>query len=618
MPGAAVAGAARNPSNVGRWTRRPSPEPGGVMLDRTSSTSSSLPSVPAPARRILLVLTAAIVFSGTWLYRHNYPDGSVAGLTNDHYFYLSRGWQMLFGDRPDQHFIDPGAPLTFVLEYWAQLVLGRGVWSEYVFCVTALSAGAAATYVLAARASGSVLLGLVAVALEIALAPRFYNYPKIVVYAGAVPALWAVIDRPVLGRWAVLAVATVLAFLWRHDHGVNLALVTALTILLSAGWTWRQRMGHAVVYGGMTLILLAPYAGYLAVSGGVIRHFDAAMRWSARDRARAPYELPHFALSPAVFNERANGVDAEDPWFRQPPYSGLTANSEAWLFWVLVALPIVVLIVLARHRDAGRPSWPRARLKILAVALLAIVLNVAFLRSPLSARFGDVAVPHAILIGWLLSVTLGTVWRARATPRRLVLRAAVGFIAAIVTVITVLVLMPEVAGRLDESQVLESFDKSWQRTLDVSDQIQGDAQLENWVQRDDPGPTRLAYYARDCTRPDDRLFVGLYYSEVAALAGRAFAGGYPELRADFFNTAADQRLTIARLQSQSVPVVIMPVGKEAESFTRSFPFLDAYLRERYVDAGVRDLGGEQLVDVLVDKRARATRRYEPLDLPCFR
>ena len=74
------------------------------------------------------------------------PGGSFAGLTDDHFFYLVRGWQILFGDLPVRDFVDHGAPLFYYIGAAVQVLFGRGTLSELVFCTTALAVGAAATF----------------------------------------------------------------------------------------------------------------------------------------------------------------------------------------------------------------------------------------------------------------------------------------------------------------------------------------------------------------------------------------------------------------------------------------------------------------------------------------
>ena len=110
-------------------------------------------------RRYAQPALIVLVFAGSWFLRFNDPEGGFGGLTDDHFFYLVRGWQMLYGDLPYRDFVDPGAPLTFAIAALVQMAFGRGTWSEVVFCATALSAASALTYWLARRASGSTAVG---------------------------------------------------------------------------------------------------------------------------------------------------------------------------------------------------------------------------------------------------------------------------------------------------------------------------------------------------------------------------------------------------------------------------------------------------------------------------
>jgi hypothetical protein len=121
----------------------------------------------APARtpsfHTAVVATLSLgVFLFSWLYRFNDPGGSFAGLTDDHFFYLVRGWQILFGDLPVRDFVDHGAPLFYYIGAGVQMLFGRGTLSEVAFCATALAAGAALTFWLATTASGSIAAGLAA------------------------------------------------------------------------------------------------------------------------------------------------------------------------------------------------------------------------------------------------------------------------------------------------------------------------------------------------------------------------------------------------------------------------------------------------------------------------
>ena len=148
------------------------------------------------ARTVVIGALSFLVAVFSWLLRFNDPGGSFAGLTDDHFFYLVRGWQILFGDLPVRDFVDHGAPLFYYIGAAVQVLFGRGTLSELAFCATALAVGAAATFWLSTVASGSILAGLAGVLIHVWLLPRFYNYPKILVYAAAIPLLWWFADRP--------------------------------------------------------------------------------------------------------------------------------------------------------------------------------------------------------------------------------------------------------------------------------------------------------------------------------------------------------------------------------------------------------------------------------------
>jgi len=152
--------------------------------------------VPPRLRLAILVALSIGIFVASWLFRFNDPGGSFAGLTDDHFFYVVRGWQILFGDIPVRDFVDHGAPLYYYVAAAVQTVFGRGTLSELAFSTTALSVGAVLTFLLSTRASGSILAGLAGCLLYVWLGPRFYNYPKILVYAMAIPLLWWFADRP--------------------------------------------------------------------------------------------------------------------------------------------------------------------------------------------------------------------------------------------------------------------------------------------------------------------------------------------------------------------------------------------------------------------------------------
>jgi hypothetical protein len=555
-------------------------------------------------------LAAALVFAFSWLLRYNEPEGGFAGLLDDHYFYLVRGWQMLRGELPDRDFVDIGAPLTYAISAALAALLGHSTWPEYVFSVTMLSAAAALTCFAAARASGAIALGVAAALFEIALLPRYYNYPKLIVYAAAIPATWALVDRPSLGRRALVAAITVVAMLLRHDHGIFVGVFVVTAVFLAAR-SWRDRLMEAARYGALVVLFSIPYLAYLQVHHGIGTHFVTANSWSMRDRGRAPLKWPSF--------------DTVNPEGGTPtPLAFVRRNVVTCVFYFLVGLPLVALAIAPLSDDAWRPDWPRAREKIAAVAVLGLALNVGFLRGSLAARLADVSVPNAIVLAWLVAVVLrvlrrGTLVR-RGQARHIPAPIRVLWPGATLTVAG-LVFAATVAGIEDQftrSGFVEGPGALVGRAQHWTRRLQATWPLDSWADTSTTGPLRLAFYLNACTKPTDRVFVSPYLPQVPALSGRAFAGGHPDLRPGFFETRADQELFLQRFEQQSVPVLILGPMDEFPGFQAAFPLVAEHFLRRYQPIGDRELGDGKRVGLMVERNRQPSGRYELLDLPCYR
>jgi hypothetical protein len=586
--------------------------PPGVAT-RRSGTIRALRAVAATAIAVLL-------FGFAWLLRFNDPDGSAAFLTDDHFFYLVRGWQILFGDLPVRDFVDHGAPLYYYVAAVVQMVFGRGTLSELVFSVTVLAGCAVGVFLLAMRASGSLWLGAGAGLFHVLLAPRFYNYPKILAYVLAIPALWAFADRQSFLRTALMAAVTVLAFLFRHDHGVFIAVSFAVLLVATTSLSWLQRLRHALVYGGLVVALLAPYLVFIQMNDGVVTYFSTAAAWARQDRNRAPVVWPGLFDNP-------DGASAES---RQGnPIRRAVAvvqdNSVAWLFYGELALPAFALLGLAMSRSAFRPEWPHARAKVGAVIALAVVLDVGFLRSPLAARLADPSVPHAVLLAWLGAAALRmAVGRAdvREPGRRGGWRMPVRAGAAAATAALLAVLFCGATDDLPRRLEKTVLDASLGDAVDRADVMWARIGASFPI-AEDPAPNpddlmTLSLYLRRCTQPTDRIFVQHYIPQVLGLAERGFAGGHADLRPGFFTTETMQRLTVARLKQQSVPVALVGASDDLGGFRDAFPIVVSYLDQQFQPMAEHTFNGRFSIRLLVNRQAHVTGRYQPLGWPCFR
>jgi hypothetical protein len=559
--------------------------------------------IPSILRSVVLASAAAVVFGFSWLLRYNDAEGGFAGLLDDHFFYLVRGFQMLYGELPDRDFVDIGAPLTYALSAGMQLALGRSTWPEIVLCVTLLSSSAALTCIAAARASGSIGLGVLASLFQVALLPRYYNYPKLISYAAAIPATWLLADRPTWPRRILVALVTVAAFLLRHDHGIFIGIFVTLTLLLDRDPS-RSRLREVAWYAALVVLFMLPYLVYLEVHGGIATHFITANSWSMRDRGRAPlkwagFELPGAAASASL----AYGVAV------------LRHNIVALLFYFFVALPFVAAALLPVAGERWRPDFLRWRGRIAALAVLGFLLDVGFLRGALGARIADVSVPQSILVAVVISICWRLMSRAQGDRviTRLAAASALGVIAAIAG--TVFAGMGEPLRR---SGWLESAGAVVGRAQHATKQLQQTWPLDRWSSPTSQGPIRLAFYLEACTRPTDRVFISPYLPAVPALARRPFSGGHPDLRPGFFDTEADEALFLARFETQSVPVLVMPIDEDRAQFDAGFPRVAAYFESRYERLGERELGDGLRLAFMADRRRIPSGWYDVLDLPCYR
>jgi hypothetical protein len=569
---------------------------------------------PPRLRNAILVALSVGIFIASWLFRFNDPGGSFAGLTDDHFFYVVRGWQILFGDIPVRDFVDHGAPLYYYVAAAVQLLFGRGTLSELAFSTTVLSASAVITFLLATRASGSILAGLAACLLHVWLGPRFYNYPKALIYALAIPLLWRFADRPSALLRVGLAVLTVIAFLFRHDHGAFVGLATTVLMLSISELRFAERVRHLAIYGLLVLVLVAPYVVFIQINGGVVSYFRQASAWAERDRAREPVVWPGLFDNPDGESDEANAGSL---------VAKVRDNGAAWVYYTEILLPFFALFVLAASRDGFRPEWPHAREKLAMVAVLGAALDAGFLRSPLEARLADPSVPLVILIAWLL-VALPRLFLRDASlrpswlPVRWPIRVAVTVVAAGIALLFVVLVKGDLYKRLDKASMTDRFGKPFERVGVISNQLRVDWDLGLWAARPErPDLITLSLYINACTTPDDRVLVQSYLPQVLAIARRAFAGGHADLRPGFFEFEEAQRLTVERLRSRSVPIILLDTEDSLRSFYRSFPIVTAYIDQEYRQAGMHTFDERFGITLYVKKDRTPTGTYEALGWPCY-
>jgi hypothetical protein len=249
------------------------------------------------ARTVRMASIAVLLFLFTLWLRVAAMDGPLGGFDNDQFVHLSRAQQMLLGDLPVRDFPEPGLPLTEAASALAQRVFGRTLLTEAVFTSAMLGLSAALVFLLTAHLSRSSFIALIAATAQIAMMPRFYNYPKVLVYGIGLWALWAYVDRPSRSRLVAVAGAIAVAFLFRHDHAVYLSAGAAAAVVLTSWPRVRPAVVHASSLAGLVLAFLSPYIVFVELHGGLVAYFRTATAIAARDTERTGFHVPLFVVN---------------------------------------------------------------------------------------------------------------------------------------------------------------------------------------------------------------------------------------------------------------------------------------------------------------------------------
>jgi len=499
---------------------------------------------------------------------------TLAGLSNDHYFHLTPARQWLLGEWPTRDFLDPGEPLMYGASAFAQLVLGSTLWAEGVFVTAMFGVAAVLTYLATRRVAGSSALALGAVAFEVAIFPRAYSYPKILLYSAGLLLYSGYLARPTRLRLVWIGALVAIAFLMRHDHGIFLGVGGTLAALCAAG-TAAHRVRRALLLIAVVAVVLSPYAAYVYGSAGFDIYLDTALGYSTREAARTGLVWARLILSPA----------------------------PVVLLAAFYLLPVAALAVLwARRRE-----WPMDAPIVPAVAL-AFLVNLGFLRDPLEARLPDAVVPAVVLGAWLAR-RAWTLERGRSA-------ALAGMFLMVVSSGWATWEIGRVGDELNQMNVSGPSDvvaRFRAQTTALKSRFPPRRMTTRFVQ----GLTPVFGYLDRCTTPADRVLTAGFMPEVPYYARRGFAGGQLVFMNGYYTSEALQQRVVQRLRRQRVPIALVP-SDYAVDLAEDFRVVSAHVRGRYQTLATIEIDDEVSVEVLVDSELQALSRDIVTGWPCFR
>jgi len=636
--------------------------------------------------RIVMLCAATAVFVATFLFRFLTLE-----FMNDHFVHLSRGRQILLGEVPVRDFFDPGLFLQYYASAAALMLSGGTLFGEAILTVSLIALGGALTFLMAARLSASLSLGLLAAVAAISIGPRLYGYPKVFLFVLALACGWRYARDRSTRRLFVMALVTAVAFLFRHDHGVYIGIsMTGLLVLLDWG-AMPRALSTFGRYLAFTALLLLPFGIFIQSTTGVVPYLRGSgpqmtelttpvfvwprfavaasepaaglnrppeqsvhVRWTddIDDAVRLEREQRYALTKPARTDDAhtwryelanntpeniralvgdplvvdTNGVDRNasripsESWRERTTRRLLSFrrttltqdNALAWLYYATLLLPVVgALLLLIGWRSSQIPRDEAALVG--SLVLLCAVIEVTLVRGSPGSRLPDVAAPMAVLAAWVTGRWL-THGAAAAPASRSTGRFVVVAIVWLITVWSCASLGN--TGLLQEAATLVLDPHSTLTRLETTMRALHSRPIDAWAPPGSTGERALSRYINQCTAPTDRVLAANFLPELNFYGERGFAGGQVYLLVGWHASMTDQELTVARLERERVPVMILDEASQ-ELTWRNFPLVADYVKRHYNAAATSTFGGDRVYVVYVSRELSPTGDYAPLGLPCF-
>lgn len=548
-----------------------------------------------PSRSWLLPCLVGVL---VLLYRFNTLGGELGGFDNDHFIGLARASQLLDGEWPLRDYADSslgGAwpPLSYVASAAAQMIFGRSLLAEALLTTGAVAAAAVLT-MLAGRALRLPEVPAFGAALVSVLpSVKLYGYARPLLFAAGALLLFRYANAPSRGRLVALSMLIAVAFLFRHDYAAYLTIGVIVTVLVRYRRTPSTGAARLVACGAITAVFLIPTMVSVHYLVGLRTYVEGARAMMADEVSRTNLKWPSF--------------DVANLWSEQ--------NTLAWPYYVYLSLPPAVALAAiwrARHQ-ADETELP----KLLGLAAVGAAANQWLLRGNLEARLADPAVLHGLMGMWVIAITWQAAGRTEpGRPRRAVVAAVTTGVAAV----TVLALGR--VGAADREFRTAGFHEGPLITLRTTARTFGRLRAlppDQWTPPlPDAGAMLAAAYLNQCTRPADRIINATYNTEFLFFARRRFAAGRANFVAGFYASEREQREAVALSRSQSAPVAFTDPPPDDDWLEEDFPIFNAFLRERYADAGTIRGPSGPYVRVLVRRDLPPHGTFGNTGLPCFR
>ena len=221
--------------------------------------------------------------------------------TNDNFLHLTLAQQWLAGDWPVRDFFEHAWVLQYALSAAAQLLAGPRLLGEAAVVGIAWGVSVYLVFQLVRRETGSAAVAALAGVLLIVAGARGYSYPKGIVYAGAAWLWWQYGRAPTPARVAGFGAWAAVAFYWRPDHGVYVAVSLVLALLAVHGLRAATFRGCALG-GAVMLALVAPFLLYVQLTVGLPAYVQtAAVQAQVEHLSHGTHQWPVLRFRGSIF-----------------------------------------------------------------------------------------------------------------------------------------------------------------------------------------------------------------------------------------------------------------------------------------------------------------------------
>jgi hypothetical protein len=216
--------------------------------------------------------------------------------TNDDFMHLALANQLLGGDWPLRDFFDVYGVLMYGISAIAQLLFGHRLLSEAVVVGVMLGVSAYLVFSLVRALTGSTTAALLSAVLLIVAGPRGYSYPKMIIYAVAATLWWRYVTVPTWPKILALSAWVALAFYWRADHGVYVAMGVGLAVVAAHGFSRLAavRLGQAAA---VTVAALLPLVLLASVTIGLRAYVETGLTmWNVQRTTANTHTWPKWPV----------------------------------------------------------------------------------------------------------------------------------------------------------------------------------------------------------------------------------------------------------------------------------------------------------------------------------